>query len=136
MPVEFSVDREDEIVYGTCRGEVTADEIMEGLEKVFTDEGYRPGFRGLTDLRDIRWESNQEDLRRIVQFLIRNRKKFKKHRSAVVVSTERTFGMTRMFEVFSEQTPIKMRVFRDYDEARKWILERDEEEGKDDSDRL
>jgi len=120
MSVEFRVDKEDEIVYGTMKGEVTAEEIIAGLEEVFDGGDYEPHFNGISDLRDINWESDQGDLRKIVQFIIRNKGRIGRHRSAIVVSNERSFGMSRMFEVFSEQTPLKVRVFRDYDEALDW----------------
>jgi len=128
MTVEFRVDRDEGIVYGTVSGEVTAEEIMNGLDAVINGEDYEPGFGGITDLRNLRWESDQGDLRRLVQFIIRNRSRFKAHRSAVVVSSDRTYGMTRMFEVFSEQTPIKVRVFRDYDRALSWVRGDDEKD--------
>ena len=128
MSVEFRMDRDEGIVYGTCRGEVTAEEIMEHLAGVFMSEDYEPWFRGLTDLRETSWESNQGDLRKLVQFLIRHRDRIGKHRSAVVVANERAYGMARMFEVFSEQTPINVRVFRDYDKAKSWILEKEDGE--------
>lgn len=121
MPAEFRVDSEEEIVYGTLRGEVTAEEIIAGLEGVFDSGDYRPHFNGISDLRDINWESEQGDLRKIVQFIIRNKSRIGRHRSAIVVSEERSFGMSRMFEVFSEQTPLKVRVFRDYDKALEWV---------------
>jgi hypothetical protein len=126
MTVEFRINSDEGIVYGTVSGDVDADEIMDGLDEVINGEEYEPGFSGITDLRHIRWESDQGDLRRLVQFLIRNRSRLKPHRSAVVVSGDRTYGMTRMFEVFSEQTPIKLRVFRDYDRALSWVRGMDE----------
>lgn len=128
MSVEFRVDREDEIVYGVLKGQVTAEEIIEDLERTISDEDYRPHFNGISDLRDINWESEQGDLRKIVQFILRNRGRIGRHRSAIVVSGERSFGMSRMFEVFSEQTPLKVRVFRDYTKALEWVKTGDGEE--------
>jgi hypothetical protein len=128
MSVEFRVDSEEGLVLGVLKGEVTVDEIMAALGELFGSDEYEPHYNGITDLRDTAWESNQEDLRRLVQFLIKHRKSIGKHRSAIVVSSERAYGMSRMFEVFSEATPIKVRVFRDWDEAMKWTVEGSEDD--------
>jgi hypothetical protein len=124
MSVEFRIDLEDRIVYGVIKGNVTVEEILAGLEKTVTSDEYEPGLDGITDLREMRWESNQGDLRRLVHFLIEYGKEIGRSRSAVVVSGDRTFGMSRMFEVFSEQSPIKVRVFRDFGAAKRWIEEK------------
>jgi hypothetical protein len=123
MTVEFRIDKEDRIVYGVLKGEVDVSEVLAGLEKVISSDDYEPELDGITDLRAMKWESDQGDLRLLVHFLIENRKRIGKSRSAVVVSGDRTYGMTRMFEVFSEQAPIKVRVFRDFDKAKRWVLE-------------
>jgi len=129
MTVEFRIDREDRIVYGVIKGEVDVNEVLAGLEDVISRDDYEPELDGITDLRDMRWESDQGDLRRLVHFLIEHREKIGKSRSAVVVSSDRAYGMTRMFEVFSEQAPIKVRVFRDFDKAKAWVLESRHEAG-------
>jgi hypothetical protein len=42
-------------------------------------------------------------------------------RRAVVVPSELGFGMARMYEMLREGSGAKMRVFRDYDEAERWV---------------
>ena len=128
MSVEFRIDKDRKLVLGTLKGEVNAEAILAGLEGMVENEDYNPGFNGITDLREMKWESNQVDLRRIVHFLIEHRKKIGKSRSAVVVSDDRAYGMSRMFKVFSSQSSINLRVFRDYDEAERWVLDKDAEE--------
>jgi hypothetical protein len=128
MTVEFRIDKGERIVYGTLKGEVEVEEILAALEAIITSEEYEPHLNGITDLREMKWESDQGDLRRLVHFLISHGKKIGRSRSAVVVSGDRAYGMSRMFEVFSEQAPLKVRVFRDYDKAKRWVLKQDDKE--------
>jgi hypothetical protein len=123
MSVEFRIDKDDGIVYGTLKGEVNVEEILAAMEHLVQSEEYEPNLNGITDLRAMKWESDQGDLRKLVHFLIEHRKKIGRSRSAVVVSGDRTYGMSRMFEVFSEQAPLKVRVFRDFDKAKRWVIE-------------
>jgi hypothetical protein len=123
MPFEFRIDKEERIVYSTLSGELNVNELIEGLTEVLADEDFEPGISGITDLRSLRWESDQEDLRRLTRFVIEHKDRIGKSRSAVVVSGDRAYGMTRMFEVFSEQSSLEIGVFRDIDKARKWVTE-------------
>lgn len=43
-------------------------------------------------------------------------------RCAVVVPSTVEFGMTRMFEALSEEGPLRVRAFRDVEEAEAWLL--------------
>lgn len=128
MTVEFRIDKDEGIVYGTMKGEVNYTEVLAGMSEMVEGEDYDPGLNGITDLREMKWESDQSDLRKLVHFLIKHRKQIGRSRSAVVVSSDRTYGMARMFEVFSSESSIKVRVFRDYDEAKSWVTGESEEE--------
>ena len=127
MTIEFRIDKDEGIVYGTLKGEVNYTEVLAGLTEMVEGEDYDPGLNGITDLRAMKWESDQNDLRKLVHFLIKHRKQIGRSRSAVVVSSDRAYGMARMFEVFSSESSIKVRVFRDFDEAKRWVLKEDEE---------
>jgi hypothetical protein len=121
MSVEFRIDKDEGIVYGTLKGEVDVDEVLTELNGIISDADYDPGLNGITDLRESNWESDQGDLRKLVHFLIKHRKQIGRSRSAVVVSSDRAYGMSRMFEVFSSESSINVRVFRDFEEAKRWV---------------
>ena len=78
---------------------------------------------GIFDLLASKWESDPEELRKIVRFIIENTDRIGPSRHAVVVGSDRAYGMSRMFEVFSQETAVDVRIFRDLDEARKWMIE-------------
>ena len=73
------------------------------------------------------------DLRRVDQFpstneihLLSNRVRsdaMRPHRLAIVVERDDHFGLSRMFEMLSEQPGIEQRVFRDYDRAQQWLTQ-------------
>jgi hypothetical protein len=42
-------------------------------------------------------------------------------RIAVVVGTDAQFGMARMAEMYAEQLPFRIRVFRGWDDAEDWL---------------
>jgi hypothetical protein len=42
-------------------------------------------------------------------------------RAAVIASSNLIYGLLRMYEVFNEGNPAQIRVFREPDEALKWL---------------
>jgi hypothetical protein len=131
MSYEYRIDKNERIVYSTLSGELDVDEIIAGLTEALADTDFEPGMSGITDLRSLKWESDQEDLRRLARFMIEHKDRIGRSRSAVVVGGERAYGMTRMFEVFSEQSSLDIGVFRDVKQARSWVLKKAGSEGKD-----
>jgi hypothetical protein len=61
--------------------------------------------------------------------MIEHRESIGPSRSAIVAPSDRAYGMSRMFEVFAEESSIDVRVFRDFDEAKRWVVEGESEEG-------
>jgi hypothetical protein len=44
-------------------------------------------------------------------------------RIATVVPEPAAFGMARMFQAYSDDLPLELRAFYDYDEAERWLLD-------------
>jgi hypothetical protein len=119
---EYRIDTHEGIVYSTLTGDLDVEEIIAGLIRVLEDDDFETGMSGITDLRGLKWESDQEDLRKLAGFMVEHRDRIGHSRTAVVVGGDRAYGMTRMFEVFSEQSSLDISVFRDIERAREWIL--------------
>ncbi len=79
-----------------------------------------PDIRLLWDLRDARFDLSVGEVEDLAEFI-------KQHsppgdlRTAFVVSTDREFGLARMFEVFRETADAQTATFRDKGRALKWL---------------
>jgi hypothetical protein len=131
VTVECRIDAEAGIVHTTVSGEIGASDIIAALEELFRHPDYRPGLIGLADLRSYTWRSEMSDIRRVAQFMIANGKKIGRSRTAIVVSSDYSYGMSRMYEAFAAASPIEVKIFRDMDEAVAWL--RDDRSGRPDS---
>jgi hypothetical protein len=121
MPIAFRIDKESGIVYTTIEGRITTDELLESLERFMNHPDFSPGLNGLADLRNIEMDTFSADVRRIAELMVEYRNKIGPSKTAVVISKDVTFGMTRMFQSFSEQSSIKTAIFRDMEEALRWL---------------
>lgn len=123
MGIEFRIDREKGIVYTTVKGDLDVEDIIAGLTEIISHGDFEQRMSGIFDLLASKWESDPENLRRIIRFIIENTDRIGQSRHAVVVGSDRAYGMPRMFEVFSEETAVDVRIFRDLDEAKRWLTE-------------
>ena len=121
MGIEFRIDKEKRVVYTTVKGDLDVKDIIAGLTEIISHEDFEQGMSGLFDLLASKWQSVPEDLRRIVRFIIKNTDKIGPSRHAVVVGSDRAYGMSRMFEVFSQETAVDVRIFRDLAAAKRWL---------------
>jgi hypothetical protein len=121
MPITFRNDTVKGIVYTTIEGSPSTDEIIGALETLLQSPEYCPGLRGVVDMRGSKLDSCAVDVRRIADVLIRYRDTIGPSRSAVVVSKTVTYGMTRMFQAYADQSSIEVELFHDIDAAREWI---------------
>jgi hypothetical protein len=61
------------------------------------------------------------DIKRIADLIIKYRDKIGQSKAAIVISKDVTFGMARMFQVFVEQSSIDIAIFRNMEEALRWL---------------
>ena len=47
---------------------------------------------------------------------------------ALVASEDFEFGLSRMWEAIAQDLPLEIKVFRDMDEARTWVVEPEDDE--------
>jgi hypothetical protein len=121
MPITFRIDKEAGMVYTTIEGRINTDELLESLERLMNHPDFGPGLNGLADLRSMEIDTFSADVMRIADLMIKFRNKIGPSKTAVVISKDVTFGMTRMFQAFSEQSSIETAIFRDREEALRWL---------------
>ena len=121
MPITFKIDNKAGIVYTTIDGDVGTDEILDGLKGILTHPDFRPGLNGIADLRNSNLHSFSADVKRIANLLIEYAGKIGPSKTAILVSTNVTFGMTRMFQTFAEKSSIQTEIFQDLKDALQWL---------------
>jgi hypothetical protein len=119
MQVARKVDVVKRLVTLTVSGEVQDPDLVELAIGVENDPEVRPEFSLLVDLRDA-------DGRSVTSAGVRELAKrpfalTPASRRAIVVPTELGFGMARVYEALREAQGGAIRVFRDYEEAVRWV---------------
>ncbi|KAA0225873.1 STAS/SEC14 domain-containing protein [Fimbriimonadia bacterium ATM] len=117
MPLAFSIDKKNGVLYLKGTGELAFEELVSVREKFSQDADFHPSLRVLCDFSLASTEMTPEEVRKFGQL----RNWAPEARIAVVVSSEVLFGTVRMYQEMHDLPADHLRVFRDLTEAREWL---------------
>jgi len=123
MTITTHIDKEANLRHHKVTGPLTKDELIEKLKEVYSEPDFDPDMNTLWDLREADLSSFfSPDIQEVRDFVSEHWGTGGKSRSALVVSRDLNYGLSRMYEAFLKgKTSSEVAVFRDYDDAVKWI---------------
>jgi hypothetical protein len=124
MSVIYRVSPAERIVYLTVVGAATAREMSDAMLSALADPDYRPGFDFLSDRSHGTDCPDTACVRAGVDFLREHSAEMGYYRWAAVSPHAAVYGMLRMFSMLGETRGIRAEPFADFDEARRWLLDR------------
>lgn len=130
MPIEYTYNEKRNFLHTSFFGTITDEDLRKHAEAVAADPRIRPGLCELVDLTGIEAVSaSSASLELIIKIDMAHIDKFAGQRTAIIATTDLLFGYARMYQtmVDLQNSPMKIRVFRTSEEAKKW-LESDQEE--------
>jgi hypothetical protein len=124
MPITYSIDKSRKFISTRCAGDVTLAEVLDHFRVLERDPECPDRLDVLLDLRDMTSLPTTADLRRVGDQIGRVKYRVKFGACAVVAPSDLLFGVSRMFEAFSEQHFGAMHVSRDCEGAQAWLASR------------
>jgi hypothetical protein len=121
MPVDFKIDTERRLIVATVFDEISDTDIIETLNSSISDPDFEPGFNVLSDHTRITRPITTEQVKLMVGHMESLSDHLAGARWAIVTNSPASYGMMRMLSVFAERVPIELQVFRDADEANRWL---------------
>ena len=122
MPVIYTIIPDQKVACIRAWGKVTVDDIMIQGERMFAEGEWRNGFSILCDYREItELNVTSEEVKRLVGQDKKNERLFDKSKCAVVATKDFIFGLSRMWEILSEDTSLTKMVFKDIADAIRWL---------------
>ena len=117
----FEIDPMAQLVSIRGSGPAQAPEGIELFDRVLASDLHQPGYNFLIDRRKITSVPSRETVDRITDYYQSHAEQLGRCRLASVTVDDSVYGMTRMASVFAERTTVEIGVFRDFDEARRWL---------------
>jgi hypothetical protein len=122
MPVVYHLDKSACSIETACVGDVTLDEVLQHFAELDAME-LPERLDVLLDLTEMTSLPESGQIRVAADTLVGLRDKTRWDACAVVAKQDVLFGMSRMFGVYAEQVFVRVHVFREKDEARRWLAQ-------------
>jgi hypothetical protein len=124
MPVIYTIDRSERVVYLSSVGDPSFDEWRDTLLGVFSDSAFETGFHFISDRRRAEPPSSEFMERQIV-FIREHERELGRCRWAAVVPDPATDEMARMVTSRAGMAEVEVGYFYDLAAARRWVFRRD-----------
>ena len=116
MTVSIEVEPESGMAIATCTGVLGIKEAKEGAAMLWQTPGWR-GQAAVWGFRQAQFDVSTSDIREVAQYTLSHQPTMPPGRVAWVTRREVDFGLSRMYEVFRQDSRTEFRVFREYEEA-------------------
>lgn len=124
MPVIYTIDRPERVVYLTTVGDPSFDEWQDALVRVFSDPAFATGFHFISDRRRAT-APNSDFVERQVVFIRKHEPELGRCRWAAVVSDPATDEAAREVTSRAGMSEVEVGFFYDLAAARRWVFGRD-----------
>ncbi|MDQ3920267.1 MAG: hypothetical protein M3348_17525 [Acidobacteriota bacterium] len=130
MAVNYRIEPDEGIVYLMTTGDSSFAEWRDAMLSALSDPQYRRGMGFLSDRRGETDVPDPEFARAAAQFLMQHEAEMAGCRWAAVSNQPPVYGTQRMFTILSEATGVTAATFMDFEQARRWLLGGQTEEGE------
>ncbi len=128
MPITFSVIENKNYFVAAWFGEISDAEMYDSYKSFYEGGNWSPKLNELADLSHSDMSKiTSEGLSSLTQFVesFFIQKGVISAKTAAYSPSDLSYGMARIYGVWSEKSPEEFRVFRDYHDAIFWLINRD-----------
>ena len=124
MPITFIVKNEKNYFISVWEGSISDDEVYESYKKFYTSNEWSKNLNELVDLSNANVENvTSQGLNRLAEYV---KSHFNMHKvisstTSVYSPNNLPFGMARIYEVLTSESPEELQVFRIEKEALDWL---------------
>lgn len=125
MPIKFEMNLAEGYYIAEYIGSITDAEMLDSWRKFFRGKEWYPGLKNLSDLSQANTDNiSAEGVNKLAGLIksIYQERNGGDEKAAIFVADKLLFGMARMFTAWMGETPIKLHIFEDKNEAMDWLL--------------
>lgn len=126
MKVNTFVDKKSSIIIHTVTGEMSFEAIKSSYEAVLTHPDFKDDLNSIWDLRDADASKfDTHDVIKIARYFETRTKDRAEYKTAVVVSRDLEYSLSRKYQVAAADLPAKIVIFIDLQAAKQWVIDSD-----------
>lgn len=121
--VKTELDQKLNLITQTVTGDLVLQDFIKAFKTALDHPDFKKGMNVLWDLTNASLAKAEiSDMHNMVMFIqFHIDKRGKDFKLAIVANSKLDFGLSRMYEAFSEVLPFSKKVFYDIKKAQKWI---------------
>ena len=123
MPILHSINEELGLVISSWVGEISDADLLPSYKKLYENKIWKPGFNEIVDVRNAQVKSVTSKGLLQLSDLVKSYVKEKgiEFKTAIIAPEDLQFGLSRVYEAISHESPEKIMVFRDLNDAFDWL---------------
>jgi hypothetical protein len=118
MPCGYTIDLARSLVLSRGWDVVMDRELLAHVRILTADPRFARDFRQLADLRDV---TDVQITASTIREMVKLNPFGAGARRAVVVTNDVVFGMARMYQILTDESPDELQIFRKVDDALQWL---------------
>ena len=123
MPISHQINEDLNVVISNLEGKITDSELLHSYKNLYENPSWKPGFSEIVDMRKADMSNvsptglkKLSDL--VTSYTINAKIQFK---TAIIAPDDLPFGLGRLYEAYSDESPESTSVFREIDKAFEWL---------------
>lgn len=122
MIVNTVVDKKASVMIYTVTGKMTVEEIKSSYESVRSHPDFQENMNSIWDIRGADASKfDSQDVIKVARYFETQTKNRAVYKTAVIVSRDLEYGLSKIYQVAAADLPAKIGVFNNLEEAKKWV---------------
>lgn len=123
MPIIHRIRKDLELIVSVHIGAVPDDEFIGSYRALYDEPDFEIGFDQLVDLRQAQSNMRSASAVQTIALIVEQRHKGSMHspKTAIITTSDVSFGLSRMYQAFSDSVPGERRIFKAPDAALAWL---------------
>ena len=123
MPILHTINEKIGVVVSSWVGKISGSEILPSYKQLYESDLWKPGLNEIVDLRDADMSSVSSEILSDLAAMVEGYTKGKCQgfKTAVIAPEDLPFGISRIYEAHSYDSPENAKVFRDLNKAFEWL---------------
>jgi len=128
MPISFSVKKDEGYLICTYTGKITDQILLDSWKKFYESNDWIPGFNEISDVsRAEGLDVTSNGLRKLAEYakIMHQKHNVESIKVAIFAPEKIQYGLSRIYDAMTYNSPENIRVFDNFQEAEHWIKEDD-----------
>ena len=123
MNISTKINAEKKLRIHVVEGSININELAKFLKNLYNSDEISPSLNVFWDLRKADFSKvSSSQIRNFTEFIGKNWGIGGKNKAALIVSKDLDYGLSRMYQMLMDNvSQSKISIFKDMDEAEKWI---------------